>query len=75
MPRYDFYCARCEGTFEIQVPMSRIGKSKMNCAVCGWRLRRVYHAPPVIYEQGSGGFYSKDYAPGASKEDLEHGTS
>jgi len=71
MPYYDFHCSQCNETFEINVPMSRIGHSKIKCQECGSELRRVYHFPAVIFEEGIGGFYKKDYGPQPAKE-KEH---
>jgi len=56
MPMYDYACSACGNRFEVRQSMK--DDPLMECPRCQGRVRRVIHAPAVVFK-GSG-FYKTD---------------
>jgi len=48
MPRYDFYCDKCDDQYEVELAFENI-KITYTC-VCGTPMRRVYTPNPVHFK-------------------------
>ena len=71
MPTYDYQCSGCGHTFELRQAFD--ADPVTACPKCRDRVRRLFHAPAIIYK--GTGFYTTDYkrsqasSPDYSKED------
>ena len=57
MPTYEYACAGCGIHLEVVQKMTE--PSLDTCAVCGGKLRKVFHPAGILFK-GSG-FYATDY--------------
>ena len=64
MPTYDYFCAKCDKTYEFFQSMSDTPIQK--CSVCDNKLRRLVSGGTGLIFKGSG-FYLTDYAKNKSK--------
>jgi putative FmdB family regulatory protein len=55
LPNYEYQCTECQHLFEIWQP---VGEAAPNCPECGSAVKKIFHAPRVIFK-GSG-FYVTD---------------
>jgi putative FmdB family regulatory protein len=69
MPIYEYECEDCENSFEIQQKFS--DKSLTICQLCGGDLRKVIHAPGIIFK--GDGWYITDSRKQDRKINLETG--
>ena len=57
MPRYDFYCSKCNSTVEIYLNINDASKEQ-SCGICKNILTKIFNSVSAIFN-GSG-FYSTD---------------
>ena len=65
MPTYDYFCKKCDKTYEFFQSMSDAPIE--NCSICSGRLRRLVSGGTGLIFKGSG-FYLTDYAKNNSKK-------
>lgn len=68
MPNYEYRCTECAHLFEL---WQKVGEAAPACPECGSAVKKVFHAPRVIFK-GSG-FYVTDLR--AEKESAKSGGS
>ena len=71
MPRYDYYCAKCDYQFELR--QSFDSEPVADCTKCDAKATRKIYAPPVIFK-GSG-WYVNDYGKGRGNNGISSDTS
>ena len=65
MPTYDYFCEKCDKTYEFFQSMS--DAPIQECSVCKNKLRRLVSGGTGLIFKGSG-FYLTDYAKSKSKK-------
>ena len=65
MPTYDYFCEKCDKTYEFFQSMSDAPIQK--CSVCNNKIRRLVSGGTGLIFKGSG-FYLTDYAKSKSKK-------
>ena len=65
MPTYDYFCEKCDKTYEFFQSMSDDPIQK--CSVCSNKIRRLVSGGTGLIFKGSG-FYLTDYAKSKSKK-------
>ena len=65
MPTYDYFCKKCDKTYEFFQSMSDAPIE--NCSICSCKLRRLVSGGTGLIFKGSG-FYLTDYAKNNSKK-------
>tara|TARA_B100001142_G_scaffold324558_1_gene376510 strand:- start:2372 stop:2629 length:258 start_codon:yes stop_codon:yes gene_type:complete len=65
MPTYDYFCKKCDKTYEFFQSMSDAPIE--NCSICSGKLRRLVSGGTGLIFKGSG-FYLTDYAKNNSKK-------
>jgi len=60
MPNYDYYCAKCQQTFEVFQNMSDAKLTVCPDSNCGGEVRRLLGSGAGMIFKGSG-FYQTDY--------------
>ena len=68
MPTYDYFCNKCDKTYEFFQSMS--DAPIKNCSVCNAKLRRLVSGGTGLIFKGSG-FYLTDYAKNNSENSGE----
>jgi putative FmdB family regulatory protein len=63
MPVYEYYCKKCDSTFDVR---HEAGKNGQKCPTCKSKAEKVFHAPGLIFK-GSG-FHTTDYCSKGAKE-------
>ena len=64
MPTYDYFCKKCDKTYEYFQSMSE--DTIEECSICNGKLRRLVSGGTGLIFKGSG-FYLTDYAKNNSK--------
>ncbi len=65
MPTYDYFCEKCDKTYEFFQSMS--DSPIQNCSKCNSKLRRLVSGGTGLIFKGSG-FYLTDYAKNKPKK-------
>jgi len=65
MPTYDYFCEKCDKTYEFFQSMSDDPIQK--CSVCSSKIRRLVSGGTGLIFKGTG-FYLTDYAKSKSKK-------
>ena len=59
MPRYDYICENCEGSYTFELKQSFDSDPVADCPICGSSSKRKFSLVPIVFK-GSG-WYVNDY--------------